>query len=318
MFKFKPLLKSTIWGGEKIIPFKKLTSEQHQVGESWEISGVTGSETIVSEGPMKGKKLNEVVALLKDKLLGVENYRRFGDEFPLLIKFIDANRDLSIQVQPDDETAQRQGKAHGKTEMWYALQADPGAKLYNGLNRQITPEEYKNLVKNDTICDVLACHDVNEGDAFFIPGGRIHSIGKGCFVVEIQQTSDVTYRIYDFRRRDKDGNYRELHTEKAADSIDYMVPNDCRPPYTMVKNQGVQILSCPYFTTSIYDLDEPMTIDYSELDSFVILIGVKGEGTLTDHLGNTTSLQAGEAILLPATTTEVHIEGEVRFLETYV
>ena len=318
MFKFKPLLKSTIWGGEKIIPFKKLTSEQHQVGESWEISGVAGSETIVSEGPMKGKKLNEVVALLKDKLLGVENYRRFGDEFPLLIKFIDANRNLSIQVHPDDETAQRQGKAHGKTEMWYALQADPGAKLYNGLNRQITPEEYKNLVKNDTICDVLACHDVNEGDAFFIPGGRIHSIGKGCFVVEIQQTSDVTYRIYDFRRRDKDGNYRELHTEKAADSIDYMVPNDCRPPYTMVKNQGVQILSCPYFTTSIYDLDEPMTIDYSELDSFVILIGVKGEGTLTDHLGNTTSLQAGEAILLPATTTEVHIEGEVRFLETYV
>ena len=318
MFKFQPLLKSTIWGGEKIIPFKHLTSQQHQVGESWELSGVEGYETIVGEGPCQGKKPNELVAMFKGDLLGTDNYRRFGNEFPLLIKFIDAQRELSIQVHPDEETAHRQGKPHGKTEMWYVLHADPGAMLYNGLKRQITPEEYKKMVENHTICDALAQHDVSDGDVFFIPAGRIHSICKGCFVAEIQQTSDVTYRIYDFGRRDKDGNLRQLHTEEAAESIDYTVRSDYRTHYTMQKNQGVQVVTCPYFTTSIYDLDEPMTIDYSELDSFVVLIGVKGEGTLTDDLGNTTSLRAGETILLPATTSEVSVEGEVIFLETYI
>jgi len=318
MIKFQPLLKSTIWGGEKIIPFKQLQSDQKQVGESWEISGVAGNETIVSEGPYQGKKLNEVVTLLKDKLLGAENYSRFGDEFPLLIKFIDACHDLSIQVHPDDETAHRQGKHRGKTEMWYALPSSPGAMLYNGLKRQITPEEYKKMVHDDTICDALARYEVHEGDVFFIPAGRIHAIGEGCFVAEIQQTSDVTYRIYDFKRRDKDGNFRPLHTEEAAESIDYKVQDDYRTHYELVKNQSVEVVRCPYFTTSVYDLDEPMTIDYSDLDSFVILIGVKGGGALSDDLGHHTTLRTGETVLLPATTKEVRVTGNVRFLETYV
>ena len=310
-------MKQTIWGGSKIIPFKHLDVQMESVGESWEISGVEGNETIVANGPEKGKPLNQLVREQKDKLVGEENYKRFGNEFPLLIKFIDARRDLSIQVHPDDETALRQGKPHGKTEMWYILDSDKGAQLYNGLRQQITPETYKTMVEDDTITDALACYEVYEGDVFFIPGGRIHAIGPGCFVLEIQQTSDVTYRIYDYKRKDKNGNYRELHTKEAAESIDYTVHDNYRTEYLLSQDEGIQLIQCPYFTTAIYDLTEPMALDYSELDSFVILIAIRGEGTLTVD-GEEVSFRMGDTILLPATTTEVRIEGTVKFLETYV
>ncbi len=318
LFKFNPLLKTTLWGGDKIIPFKHLDSTQERVGESWEISGVKDNETVVSCGPCCGKKLNELVAAMKADLVGKDNYERFGDEFPLLIKFIDARQDLSIQVHPTDEIAHRQGKPRGKTEMWYIMESAPDAKLYSGLKQQITPETYKQMVADDTICDALAQYEVKEGDVFFLPAGRIHAIGTGCFLAEIQQTSDVTYRIYDFKRKDKDGNYRELHTREAAESINYAVEQDYRTHYTPMKNEGVQLVSCPYFTTAVYDLDEAMTLDYSELDSFVILIGMKGEGTIADDEGNETSLKAGETVLIPATTKELKVSGNVKFLETFV
>lgn len=318
MYKFEPLLKQTLWGGDKIIPFKHLDDQMDHVGESWEISGVANNETIVANGPDKGKSLNDLVREQKDLLVGKENYQRFGDEFPLLIKFIDARQDLSIQVHPTDEIAHRQGKSRGKTEMWYALDSDAGAQLYNGLKQQITPEQYKEMVENDTITDALARYEVHEGDVFFIPAGRIHAIGAGCFVAEIQQTSDVTYRIYDFKRVDSNGNYRELHTQEAAESINFEVEDDYRTHYTPVKNQGVQVVQCPHFTTAVYDIDEPMTIDYSELDSFVVLIGVRGEGSVVDDMGQTTSFRAGETLLLPATTREIRVEGDVKFLETYI
>ena len=317
MYKFEPLLKQTLWGGDKIIPLKRLNTKMEQVGESWEISGVKDFETIVANGPDKGKSLNQLVQEKKDQLVGKENYERFGGEFPLLVKFIDARQDLSIQVHPSDEVAHRQGKSHGKTEMWYALPSTPGAMLYNGLKQQITPEQYKQMVENDTITDALARYEVHEGDVFFIPAGRIHTIGAGCFVAEIQQTSDVTYRIYDFKRKDKNGNYRELHTQLAAESIDYTVLDNYRTEYEPLKNEGVQVVTCPYFTTAVYDLTEPMTLDYSELDSFVILIAVKGEGRLICN-GEEMPFQMGDTVLLPATTNEVRVEGEVKFLETYV
>lgn len=317
MYKFEPLLKQTLWGGDKIIPFKHLSTKIENVGESWEISGVKDNETIVASGPDKGKSLNQLVREQKEKLVGQENYERFGDEFPLLIKFIDARQDLSIQVHPTDEIAHRQGKSRGKTEMWYALEPTPGAQLYNGLKQQITPEQYKEMVADDTITDALARYEVREGDVFFIPAGRIHAIGAGCFVAEIQQTSDVTYRIYDFKRRDKNGNYRELHTKEAAESINYTVLPNYRTEYELPKNQGTQVVSCPYFTTAVYDLNEPMTLDYSDLDSFVILIAVKGSGSLTAN-GDTVSFQMGDTVLIPATTTEVKVEGAVKFLETFV
>ena len=200
--------------------------------------------------------------------------------------------------------------------MWYALEPTPGAQLYNGLKQKITPEEYKAMVDNDTITDALARYEVHEGDVFFIPAGRIHAIGAGCFVAEIQQTSDVTYRIYDFKRKDKNGNYRELHTELAAESIDYTVLPNYRCGYTPKVNEGIELVECPYFTTSVYDLTEPMTIDYSDLDSFVILIGVKGNGRLSCD-DQEVSFQMGDTLLLPATTKEVKVEGTIKFLETF-
>ena len=316
--KFNPLLVQTLWGGEKIIPFKHLHSDLTQVGESWEISGVKGNETVVSEGEFKGKKLNELVDELKGKLVGEANYKRFGNDFPLLIKFIDARQELSIQVHPTDELAQKRGKLRGKTEMWYIMDSDENAKLRAGMKEKITPEQYKQMVEDDTITEAIAEYKVKEGDCFFLPAGRIHSIGTGCFLAEIQQTSDVTYRIYDFKRKDKNGNYRELHTEEAAECIDYNVEPNYRTEYTPVKNEGVALVECPYFTTAVYDLNEPMTLDYSELDSFVILIGLKGSGEITDNEGNTTTLCEGETILIPATTSEVKVTGNIKFLETYV
>lgn len=316
--KFKALLKQTIWGGDKIIPFKHLDDHLENVGESWEISGVPGNETVVADGEYAGKKLNELVIEQKDKLVGKANYERFGDEFPLLIKFIDARQDLSIQVHPTDEIAKRQGKERGKTEMWYIMDSDKDAKLYSGLKKQITPEQYKAMVEDDTITDALAQYEVKEDDCFFLPAGRIHAIGTGCFLAEIQQTSDVTYRIYDFKRKDKDGNYRQLHTKEAAECINYTVEDDYRTHYEHKKNEGVTLVECPYFTTAVYDLDEPMTLDYSELDSFVILIGLKGEGTITDNEGNTVTISAGESILVPATTDTLRVEGSIKMLETYV
>lgn len=304
-YKFKKLLKTPIWGTE-----------------SWQLSGVSGNESIVLNdgsfvGDLQSLTLNQLVSELKDQLVGKGNYQRFGNEFPLLIKFIDARKDLSIQVHPNDEVAHRHGKPRGKTEMWYVMDSAPDAKLYNGLKKVITPEEYRQMVENDTICDALAQYTVKEGDCFFIPAGRIHSICAGCFLAEIQQTSDVTYRIYDYKRRDKDGNLRQLHTQEASESIDYTVLDDYRTQYEPMKNQAVSLIECPYFNTAVYDLDEPMQIDYSELDSFVILIGLKGEAQLTID-DEETILHAGETILLPAYINNVRAQGTIKFLEAYV
>ena len=318
MYKFIPILKNTIWGGTKIAPFKNIQTQLRKVGESWEISGVPGNETVVSNGPDAGRKLNDLVAEQKEALVGRANYERFGNEFPLLIKFIDARDDLSIQVHPTDEIAHRQGRERGKTEMWYLMPSEPQATLLCGLKKKITPEEYKQMVSEKTIVDAIARYPVHEGDCFFLPAGRIHAIGSGCFLAEIQQTSDVTYRIYDFDRHDDLGRPRELHTELAAESINYDVLDDYQAHYTPAKNQPVQLVSCPYFTTSIYDNDQPIDIDYTALDSFVILIPLSGAGIVTEADGTHFVLRAGETVLLPATTTRLRIEGTVKFLETYV
>lgn len=317
--KFRPILKQTIWGGDKIADFKHIPGHKGgQIGESWEISGVSGSESVAAGGPYEGRKLTEIVADMKEKLVGADNYRRFGNDFPLLIKFIDANQNLSIQVHPDDETAKRHGMKNGKTEMWYIMDSAPYARLMCGLKDKITPERYKEMVADETICDAIATFPVKADDCFFIPSGRIHSIGRGCFLAEIQQTSDTTYRIYDYNRRDKNGNLRELHTDKAAECIDYSVKTDYRTNYSPAKNEGVELVRCEFFNTAVYDLDEPMTIDYSGLDSFVIIIGIKGSGTFTDNEGNATALSEGETMLIPATTETLHVTGSIKFLETYV
>ena len=319
--KFKPILKSTIWGGEKIIPFKHLDCQQAQVGESWEISDVPGDESVVAYGADAGKNLTQLVGEYKASLVGENNYKRFNGKFPLLIKFIDAQQDLSIQVHPNDELAMKRHNSMGKTEMWYVIGNDGGkAHLRSGLSKQITPEEYAQMIADNTICDALADYAVQPGDVFFLPAGRIHSIGAGCFIAEIQQTSNITYRIYDFNRKDKNGNTRELHTELSKDAIDYAVSEDYRTHYTPKQNEPVELVSCPYFTTTVYDLTEPMDMDYSELDSFVIYICMEGTCHITDNESNQVSLQAGESVLFPATTQKLSVtpEGHVKFLETYV
>ncbi len=319
--KFKPILKSTIWGGEKIIPFKHLTCQQEQVGESWEISDVPGDESVVANGSDAGKNLTDMMNEYKEALVGKENYERFNGKFPLLIKFIDAQADLSIQVHPNDELAMKRHNSMGKTEMWYVIDNGNGkAHLRSGLSKQITPDQYAQMIADNTICDALTDYAVQPGDVFFLPAGRIHSIGAGCFIAEIQQTSNITYRIYDFNRKDKNGNTRELHTELSKDAIDYTVEKDYRTQYTPKKDEPVELVSCPYFTTTVYDLTERMDMDYSELDSFVIFIGMEGSCKITDDAGNEVTLAAGESILFPATTQGLTVipEGHTKFLETYV
>jgi mannose-6-phosphate isomerase len=320
-YKFKPILKSTIWGGNKIIPFKNLSSEQKNVGESSEISCEPGDISVVANGDEMNKTLLELLQEHKAYLVGEANYERFGHEFPLLIKFIDANDELSIQVHPDDVLALERHQSKGKTEMCYVVDNNNNTvELKAGFKKSITPEAYEAMIEDNTICDALAEYQVKPGDVFFLPAGRVHSIGKGCFIAEIQQTSNITYRIYDFNRRDDQGQLRELHTQESKDAIDYTVLPDYRTEYTPVKNESVEVVSCPYFTTSVYDLNEPMTVDYSELDSFVIYICLEGKCNITDEQGHTCTLNKGESVLIPAATQEIKIDviEPVKFLETFV
>lgn len=317
--KFEPIFKETIWGGNKIPGIKHIDGlKDKRIGESWEISGVEGSESVVAYGPYNGLTLPALVDELKGGLVGTDNYRRFGNRFPLLIKFIDARRDLSIQVHPDDETAIRQGMVNGKNEMWYLLDSAPGASLRCGLRERLTPDEIRKRVADGTICNAIALYPVQAGDCFYIPAGRVHSIGAGCLIAEIQQTSDTTYRLYDYNRRDSSGNLCQLHVDKATECIDYSVCGDYKTHYNKEKNARVPLVWCKYFNTSLYDIECQMILDYSSLDSFIILIGVGGTGKLTDNEGNVVFLHECESLLIPATTVTLHIEGNVKFLETYV
>lgn len=305
--KFKPILKSTIWGGERIIPYKQLVDTQKQVGESWELSGVKGNESVIVNGKYAGLTLPDFIAQEGANLLGVKNYERFGQEFPLLIKFIDARQDLSIQVHPNDKLAWERHQSKGKTEMWYVVSADEGAHLRSGFAKQVTPAEYEASVNDDTITDLLTDYLIQPGDVFFLPAGRVHSIGAGAFIAEIQQTSDITYRIYDFKRRDANGNTRELHTELAKEAIDYTVESDYRTHYIARENQEVELVSCPYFTTSLYELTQEFTLDYSALDSFVVLICMSGQATFMTDSGDEVVMHQGETVLLPATAQWLRI-----------
>lgn len=319
--KFEPILKQTLWGGDKIIPFKHLNENLPNVGESWEISAVEGSESVVANGADKGLTLPEMVRKYKEELVGEANYMRFGNKFPLLIKFIDAKLDLSIQVHPNDELARKRHNSFGKNEMWYVIAADKGAKLISGFAEQITPKEYKERVYNGTFAEVLQTCEIKPGDVFYVPAGRVHGIGAGSFIAEIQQTSDVTYRIFDYNRKDQNGKTRELHTNQAMDAINFAdVQDDFRTEYELTENEPIEVVASPYFTTSVYDMTEEITCDYSELDSFVIFICTEGSCKIIDDSKNELALCAGDTILLPASTQEVTItpDGRVKLLETYV
>lgn len=306
-FKFRPILKTVVWGGEKIAPYKEVVTDQHNIGESWELSGVKGHESVIANGEFEGRTIADVVAEYKGKLVGEHVYANTGDEFPLLIKFIDARGDLSIQVHPNDELAGKRHNSKGKTEMWYVVGADENAHLLAGLSEELTPEQYVERVEDNTITDVLSSFNVKAGDVFFLPAGRIHAICKGCFIAEIQQTSDITYRIYDYGRLGLDGKPRELHTELAKDAIDYKVYPDYRTHYEETQDAENMLVDCNYFTTSLYSLDKEVSKDLKDIDSFLVVMCVEGTGSLTDHEeeDHTLTLHQGETVLIPATSKGV-------------
>ena len=323
--KFKPYLCTKVWGGEKIAPFKGIYTTRNRIGDSWEISAVEGHVSVVENGPLAGKSLTDLMNEYGAALVGRKVFEKYGMEFPLLIKFIDAKDDLSVQVHPTDEQAARiRPDLKGKTEMWYVVGADKGAKLLSGLTQEITPEEYEEKVNDKTITDVLGRYDVHPGDVFFLPAGRIHAIGAGTFVAEIQQTSDITYRIYDYGRLGLDGKPRELHIEQAKAAIDYTVFPDYRTKYSKVKNEETPLVSCKYFTTNLFDIDKPVSKNLSALDSFVVVICVGGKGVLVDNEGDGSvhriELHQGETLLVPATssTIEFHPDGPRTCLTSFV
>ena len=320
MYKFQPIYKTTVWGGARIASFKGVETALTHVGESWELSGVEGSESIVSEGDHVGCTLPELVACEGAALVGEKNLARFGTEFPLLIKFIDAHDDLSIQVHPDDTLAMARHGKRGKTEMWYILDAEPQASLIAGFNESIDPARYEQLVAEDRIGEVLAHHAVKEGDCFFLPAGRVHAIGAGTLLAEIQQTSDVTYRIYDYGRMGLDGKPRELHTEEAREAIDYRHQEDYRTHYTATPNHGNELVRCDYFTTSLYELTSSIELPIAPLDSFVVVIALEGRGTLSTEDGRTMSIRQGETVLVAASHEQLTIrpEGALKFLTATV
>jgi len=304
--KFYPILKSMIWGGDKLRQYKAIDTDQKNIGESWELSGIPGNESVVSNGEFTGRIITNLIKEYGPELIGRHVYETYGENFPLLIKFIDAHDDLSIQVHPDDAMAQAvHGQPFGKTEMWYVVSADKDAHLMSGLSTEITPEEYESRVENNTITDVLCDYRVSSGDVFFLPAGRIHSIGKGCFIAEIQQTSNLTYRIYDFGRLGLDGKLRELHTELAKVAIDYSVLEDYRTTYAPTLNEDIPLADCVYFKTHLLELSDPLLVDVKSKDSFMIVICLEGQGKLKDSGGNIMILKQGETVLVPASVDNV-------------
>ncbi|TAJ13420.1 mannose-6-phosphate isomerase [Marinilabiliaceae bacterium JC017] len=306
--KFTPILKDKIWGGEKLKSHLcKEFAPLPNAGESWELSGVPGDVSVVANGFLKGNSLNEVLEIYMSDLVGEKVFQKFGEEFPLLIKFIDANDVLSIQVHPDDKLARERHDSAGKTEMWYVMQADDGASLISGFNKDVTKEEYLKHLKDNTLSEILSDHEVKPGDVFFIPAGRVHAIGKGILLAEIQQTSDVTYRIYDFDRKDDKGNTRELHTDLALDAIDYKCYEGYKTDYKNEQNKSEEIVKCDYFNTSVLAFDQPIEKDYYQLDSFIIYMCMEGEFEILYDDNKKEKVGKGETILIPAEIQSVKL-----------
>ena len=304
--KFAPILKEKIWGGDKLVTKLNKNSLLKNIGESWEISDVENNVSIVSNGDLKGKSLKELLQIYKANLIGKNNFTNFGDKFPLLIKFIDAKQDLSIQVHPNDELSKKYHNSFGKTEMWYIIDADKKAKLILGFKDTITPKEYVHLLKKKKIMTVLNSENVKKGDAFFIEPGTVHSIGSGIVLAEIQQTSDITYRIYDFDRVDADGNKRELHTKLAIEALNFNNKIDTKRDYSTKINTLNNIVICNYFKTNFIPVVNEKVIDYSKTDSFVIFMCVEGNATIS-IFDNSETVTFGETVLIPATAEEVRI-----------
>jgi mannose-6-phosphate isomerase len=318
--KFHPIFKDKIWGGEKIrTVLKKDFSPLPNCGESWEISGVRNNESLIKNGYLSGENLKKIIDRYKGKLLGKSVYKKFKGDFPLLIKFIDANEDLSIQVHPNDAIAQSRHKSFGKTEMWYIIHADQDAELITGFNRKMDKDTYLKNFREGTLLEILNKEKAFDDDVFFIPAGRIHTVGKGLLLAEIQQSSDVTYRIYDFDRLDQSGNKRELHIDQALDAIDYNYYSDLKTRYNDKEDTLVELVRSKYFTTNKISLNYPMERDIRILDSFVVYICLDGKGEIK-HGDTCTRIEMGEVVLMPAELFRYDLipDNSLKVLETFV
>jgi mannose-6-phosphate isomerase len=318
-FIFKPILKSPLWGGQKLqYLLNKPSTIEGLSGESWEISGVKDNVSVVANGPLAGQLLTELIDSFGSELLGNNVYRQFGTNFPLLIKFIDANQDLSIQVHPNDELARKRHDSFGKTEMWYVVDAEKDATLISGFNRSTNKEEYLTYFNQGKLTDLLNKETVAPDDVFYLPAGRVHTIGKGLVIAEIQQTSDITYRIYDFDRVDKHGNKRELHVQEAVDAIDFNFYENYKTDYDKAAAQ-VNLVKSQYFITNRLLVEDQYQANYKDLDSFKILMVITGEGSL-DSFSGTVDYKSGDTFLIPANHKELTIIAtqSSKILEVYL
>lgn len=317
---FDTIYKEKIWGGQKIkTVLGKDFSPLKNCGETWEISGVPGNLSKVAEGPLKGQTLPELIDQFKGQLVGEKVYEQYGNEFPLLVKFIDAAQDLSIQVHPDDKLAKERHNSLGKSEMWYVFQADEGAKLISGFNKNTSKEEYLAYLNSGRLTELLNEEEVEAGDCFYLPAGRVHTIGAGLLLAEIQQSSDVTYRIYDFDRTDDEGNKRELHTEEALDALDYKHHSQYKTSYDHSLNEAVPLVKSQYFQTNLLEYTTGIIREHYRKDSFVIYTCFEGEAEI-QAMGQTTKIRMGNAVLIPRIAADIHIRTNSGFkmLETFM
>ena len=318
--KFEPIFKEKIWGGDKIKNILKQDfTPLPNCGEAWEISAIESDSSVVANGFLKGNTLCELAEIYMDDLLGQKVFTRFGEEFPLLIKFIDAQKELSVQVHPDDKIAAEKHRCKGKTEMWYIIDSDPDAKLNIGFNKQMSKKLLKKQIAQNTIMDALNFVKVRAGDAVFIPSGKVHAIGKGILLVEIQQSSDITYRLYDYNRIDENGKFRPLHVEDALNAIDYNNMDNDLISYSKQQNSTNNIVQNSFFVTNFIDFNQPLEKIYTLIDSFVIYICLSGNAKIVCSEGEQT-IQTGECVLMPAVIEKANIipEPQCKMLETYI
>ena len=317
--KFEPILKEKIWGGDKLYQILDKKALTTNIGESWEISSVTGNVSVISNGALKGLNLQQLIQKYKGNLLGEKIYDTFGENFPLLVKFIDAKKDLSIQVHPNDKMAKEKHNSLGKTEMWYIMDSDVDAELIVGFNKDTDKREYLEHLKEESLLDILNVEKVNKGDVYFIPAGRVHAIKAGTLLAEIQETSDITYRIYDWNRKDTNGNYRDLHTEEALEVIDFSYEKEYRTNYEVANQELTSLVSCPHFTTNILSVSVPVLINHQQKDSFVIYMCVKGE-VVFNYKNVTEKIVMGQTLLVPACIKEFTIKTTIKseLLEVYI
>lgn len=313
--QFDPILKERIWGGTKLKSMFNKPIVSNITGESWELSDVEGDVSVVANGDYKGKSLTELLGAFPDDLLGTQVHERFGKQFPLLFKYLDAREDLSIQVHPNDELARKRHNSFGKTEMWYVMQADENARIIVGFEQKSSPEQYLKSLKEKTILGLLHTADAKKGDVFMLETGTVHAIGAGLVIAEIQQTSDITYRIYDFDRKDANGNARELHVDLALDAINYEKTNT-RKTYTHHENQSNGIVDCPYFTTNFIPLDGQSEV-HKDGASFTVYMCVEGEFEIL--IGKEKyHYKTGDTVLLPAAIKALELKGKASLLEIYI